>query len=82
MQTSRVFGILLQPAAGFCKEIRALFLAKRGLTELEVKKMISERATARQEKNYQRGDEIRDRLLEQGIVLRDSAERTEWDVLF
>jgi len=39
-----------------------------------------ERAEARKNKNFSRGDEIRDMLLEQGIQLLDSAQGTTWKV--
>ena len=40
--------------------------------------MIAERETARKEKNWARADEIRDSFLEQGYVLKDTSEGTEW----
>jgi cysteinyl-tRNA synthetase len=39
-----------------------------------------ERAAARAAKNFKRGDEIRDLLLEKGIQLLDSAQGTTWNV--
>jgi cysteinyl-tRNA synthetase len=42
--------------------------------------LIAERAEARKEKNFKRGDEIRDALLEKGIQLLDSPQGTIWNV--
>ncbi len=44
----------------------------------DVEKLIAERQAARKEKNFARSDEIRDSLLEQGIVLEDTREGVKW----
>ena len=44
----------------------------------EVYALIDERQKARGEKNYARSDEIRDELLSQGIVVRDTADGPVW----
>ncbi|MEH6581655.1 MAG: cysteine--tRNA ligase [Halioglobus sp.] len=44
----------------------------------EVEALIEERQQAKLDKNYARADEVRDLLLEQGIVLEDSREGTKW----
>ncbi|MCI5622175.1 MULTISPECIES: cysteine--tRNA ligase [Anaerostipes] len=44
----------------------------------EIEKLIEERQQARKEKNFARADEIRDQLLEQGIVLKDTREGVKW----
>ena len=44
----------------------------------EVEALISERAAAKKEKNFARSDEIRDKLLEMGIVLEDTRQGTKW----
>jgi cysteinyl-tRNA synthetase len=46
----------------------------------EIERLILERAEARTSKNFTRGDEIRDLLLEKGIQLLDSAQGTSWKV--
>ena len=49
-----------------------------GLSADEIEGYIAERAQARKDKNFARGDEIRDLLLEQGITLLDTREGTTW----
>ena len=44
----------------------------------EIEKLIEERQAARKNKDFARADEIRDQLLEQGIVLKDTREGTKW----
>jgi len=50
------------------------------ITPDEIERLISERAEARTTKNFKRGDEIRDMLLEQGVQLLDSAQGTTWNI--
>ena len=45
----------------------------------EIKQKILERRTARNEKDWAKSDEVRDELLEQGIRLRDSKDKTFWE---
>lgn len=51
---------------------------KEEILDTEIEALIEERQTARKEKNFQRADEIRDMLLEQGIVLEDTREGVKW----
>lgn len=44
----------------------------------DIEKLIEERQNARKNKDFARADEIRDQLLEQGIVLKDTREGVKW----
>ena len=44
----------------------------------EIDALIAERNAAKKERNFQRADEIRDQLAEQGILLKDGPEGTTW----
>ncbi|MFV0363942.1 MAG: cysteine--tRNA ligase [Suipraeoptans sp.] len=44
----------------------------------EIEALIDERQIARKNKNFKRSDEIRDELLERGIVLEDTREGVKW----
>ena len=48
------------------------------LLDEEVDALIQERETARAEKNFERADEIRDQLKEEGILLEDTAQGIRW----
>lgn len=48
------------------------------ILDKEIEALIEERNAARKEKNFARADEIRDQLLEQGIVLKDTREGVKW----
>ena len=44
----------------------------------DIEVLIAERQAARKEKNFQRADEIRNQLLEKGIILEDTREGVKW----
>lgn len=44
----------------------------------EIEQLIADRQTARKEKNFARADEIRNQLLDMGIVLEDTREGVKW----
>lgn len=47
-------------------------------SQIEIERMIEQRLDARKAGRYSEADSIRQRLLEAGIVLEDSAQRTTW----
>ena len=49
-----------------------------GPSDADVERLIEERQAARKARNFARADEIRKQLLEQGIVLEDTAGGTRW----
>ena len=49
------------------------------LAEAEIQNQISQRASAKASKNFAEADRIRQQLLAQGIVLKDSASGTSWE---
>lgn len=48
------------------------------LLDEDIEKLIQERQDARKNKDYKRADEIRNSLLEQGIILEDTREGVRW----
>ena len=75
-----VLGLLQEPPAQFLEHQKQTGLAEASLTPEAIEALIDERAAARKEKNFQRADEIRAQLAEQGIVLKDSPTGTTWTV--
>ena len=51
---------------------------KEEILDQEIEQLIAERQAARKEKNFARADEIRDILLEKGIILKDTREGVQW----
>ncbi|VWX38476.1 cysteine--tRNA ligase [Exiguobacterium oxidotolerans] len=50
----------------------------RGLLDEEVEQLITERNEARKNRDFERADEIRDQLRDQGILLEDTAQGMRW----
>ena len=71
---AEVLGLLYQDPEYFMQNSTV----NEGLSAEDIDAYIVERAQARKDKNFSRGDEIRDLLLEKGITLLDSREGTTW----
>jgi cysteinyl-tRNA synthetase len=48
------------------------------ITDEEIEVFIAERGNARKSKNFKRSDEIRNQLLERGVILEDTKEGMRW----
>jgi len=75
-----VLGVCDSQPASFLERIKARKTQDMEIPVEEIERLIVERGEARKAKNFKRGDEIRDLLLEQNIVLLDSAQGTTWKV--
>jgi cysteinyl-tRNA synthetase len=61
------------------REPRAFLRAGAALDDATIQKMIDARAAAKKAKDFAEADRIRQELLAQGIVLKDSAAGTTWE---
>ncbi len=59
-------------------EVLGVFSFEREMLPEEIEELIEERTRVRAERNFARADEIRDTLLERGIVLEDTRDGTRW----
>ena len=60
-------------------EILGLITEKKvELLDADIENLIQERQDARKAKNFARADEIRNELLEKGIILEDTREGVKW----
>lgn len=60
-------------------DICGLIVEKKAeLLDSDIEKLIEDRQTARKEKNFSRADEIRNELLDKGIILEDTREGVKW----
>jgi len=75
-----VLGVCDSQPAAFLKRIKERKTSEMDISAEEIEQLIAERAEARKLKNFKRGDEIRDLLLERNVVLLDSAQGTTWKV--
>jgi cysteinyl-tRNA synthetase len=79
-ETGGVLGLFVSRPAEWLAGIKSAKAGQIDITPDEIEKLIVERTEARKAKNFKRGDEIRDLLLEKGIQLLDSPQGTTWDV--
>ena len=80
IKIGKVLGLFEQNPAEYFEREKSEGLASIGISEGEIKRLISERERARKEKRWKDGDRIRDELSQKGIILEDSPQGTIWKV--
>lgn len=78
-ESSKIFvdagrGLLLS----LCNVLGLIVEKREELLDSDIEAMIEERIQARKAKNFARADEIRNQLLEKGIILEDTREGVKW----
>ncbi len=76
----RVLGVFELNPDMFFQTDRSTEVAKRGLDGQKIEALILERRKAREDKDWQRADDIRKELAAQRITLKDSAAQTTWSI--
>lgn len=79
-EVGAVLGLFACRPSEWLEGIKSARSGQIDLAADEIERLIAERAEARAAKNFKRGDEIRDLLLEKGIQLLDSPQGTTWNV--
>ena len=79
-KVSKVLGLFFQSPEFFLKELHDKASVLVTLSKSEIKRLITEREEARQEKNWKKSDEIRDFLKSHNITLEDTPQGTHWKV--
>lgn len=78
-QSSKAFLKALKDEIVMLTDICGLIVEKDAeILDTEIEQLIKERQDARKAKNFARADEIRNLLLEQGIILEDTREGVKW----
>jgi cysteinyl-tRNA synthetase len=78
-QSGREFIELLKGQLVELSDICGLIVDRKAeLLDTDIEALIEERQAARKAKNFARADEIRNELLEKGIVLEDTREGVKW----
>jgi cysteinyl-tRNA synthetase len=75
-----ILNILQQDSAEYIAGIQSKILQQNNLKVEDIEKAIAERVAAKQNKDWASADKIRAELQEKGIVLKDSATGTTWDI--
>ena len=77
--SSKVFAdALREKIQSLCDILGIITEKKEELLDADIEQLIEERQAARKAKNFARADEIRNELLEKGIVLEDTREGVKW----
>jgi len=69
---------LYQELAELTNVLGLIIEKKEEILDSDIEKLIAERQAARKDRNFARADEIRNELLEKGIVLEDTREGVKW----
>ena len=69
---------LREKIQSLCDILGIITEKKAELLDADIEQLIEERQAARKAKNFARADEIRNELLEKGIVLEDTREGVKW----
>lgn len=75
-----VLGLFQQEPSEFIEEIKTKYLKVNNITEEFINDLISKRNEYKTNKNYEEADNVRDLLLEKGIVIKDMRDNTLWDI--
>lgn len=78
--TGYLLGILQKDARTFIDGLQQKRMKEHKLDPDEVDSLIAERWRARLNKDWKRSDEIRAQLSAMGVILKDGAERTSWEI--
>lgn len=76
--STEFLGALKQEIAELADVCGLIVEKKEELLDSDIEQLIAERQAARKAKNFARADEIRDELLNRGIILEDTREGVKW----
>ena len=80
LRMGAVLGIGNDAPAAYFDVQRESVLAQATMDVKYIETLIAERKTARQEKNWQKADQVRDQLASMNIVLEDRPDGTKWKI--
>ena len=76
----KILGVLKEEPEAFVQDHKMQVLRDLGITEEDILAAIRDRDQARQQKEWERSDRIREDMAKKGILLMDRADRTVWSV--
>jgi len=80
MKMCNILGILTESPEAYFYKKRIQSLKKESLDPVDIEKMINDRAEARKIKDWDKADQIRKKLEDLNIVLKDRPEGTIWEI--
>jgi cysteinyl-tRNA synthetase len=79
-ELGRLMAIFVQEPKAFLIFLDDMLLKEKSLKREEIDQLVRGRGVARQEKDFAKADEIRDKLAELGIDVQDTPQGTVWEV--
>lgn len=76
----QLMALFQEPADTFLHQLDQILIREKSIDTDVVEKLIEQRIEAREGKDFQRADEIRDQLSSMDIIVQDSARGTTWEV--
>jgi cysteinyl-tRNA synthetase len=80
IKLAQIMGLLIEPPQEFLHNRKQSILKDIDIDEASINQLIQQRYQARQTKNWELSDQIRDKLLEHNIELKDGPDGTTWTV--
>lgn len=77
---SAALGLFGAEPEDFLKDLREMRVKRNRINQEELQKLLAERSQARQNRDFQKSDAIREQLLALGVVVKDTALGQIWDV--
>ncbi len=74
-----VFGLFHQPCHDFLSQLKSIRCQRHNLDPGQIQSIIDERLEARNNKNFDLADKLRDQLAEMGVEVMDSPDGPKWD---
>ncbi len=76
----KILALFQEPAGEYLRILDDMLLDKLNIKRETVDELVKERTQVREEKNFQKSDELRDQLVAMGISLQDRSDGTSWEV--
>jgi cysteinyl-tRNA synthetase len=80
LKIRNILGILLESHESYFERTKTVKTSLENLNIKEIETLIQERSDARQAKNWEKADKIRQKLEEMKVILEDSKEGTIWRI--
>lgn len=79
-KVSAVLGLLQEDPQTALNTIQTFLIKAKKINVSHIESLLNQREEARTNKDWARADEIRDRLIEEGVAVMDTPEGTQWQV--
>ena len=80
LRIGNILGILLDSPAVYFNQKQKQILEEKEVDPVVIKKMVEERNAARKAKDWEKADQIRNRLAEMDVIIEDRPEGTVWKI--